>query len=70
MIKRNPYYFAVDPEGNQLPYIDEVRFTFFSDAETLNLAAIGGQIDMQGRHIKMSNYPVLVESARRAAIGC
>jgi peptide/nickel transport system substrate-binding protein len=62
-IKRNPYYFVVDKEGNQLPYIDEVRFSFLADAETLNLAAIGGQIDMQGRHIKMSNYPVLVENA-------
>ena len=61
-IKRNPYYFVVDQDGNQLPYIDEVRFTFFADAETLNLAAIGGEIDMQGRHIKMSNYPVLVEN--------
>jgi peptide/nickel transport system substrate-binding protein len=62
VIKRNPYYFVVDAEGNQLPYIDEVRFSFFADPETLNLAAIGGQIDMQGRHIKMSNYPVLVEN--------
>ena len=66
MIKRNPYYFAVDAEGNQLPYIDEVRFTFFSDAETLNLAAIGGEIDMQGRHIMMSNYPVLVENDEKS----
>ncbi|MCB0237121.1 MAG: ABC transporter substrate-binding protein, partial [Anaerolineae bacterium] len=62
-LKRNPYYFAVDQDGNQLPYIDEARFTFFADAEALNLAAIGGEIDMQGRHIKMSNYPVLVENA-------
>lgn len=62
---RNPYYFAVDQEGNQLPYIDEARFTFFADAEALNLAAIGGEIDMQGRHIKMSNYPVLVENAEK-----
>jgi len=23
---RNPYYFAVDPEGNQLPYIDRIVF--------------------------------------------
>jgi peptide/nickel transport system substrate-binding protein len=61
-IKRNPYYFAVDPEGNQLPYIDEVRFTFFADAEALNLAAVSGQIDLQGRHISMTNYPVLVEN--------
>ncbi len=64
-LTRNPYYFAVDQEGNQLPYIDEARFTFFADVEALNLAAIGGEIDMQGRHIKMSNYPVLVESAEQ-----
>ncbi len=66
VIKRNPYYFAVDPEGNQLPYIDEVRFTFFADPQTLNLAAIGGEIDLQGRHIIMSNYPVLVENAEKS----
>jgi peptide/nickel transport system substrate-binding protein len=44
-IKRNPYYVGVDPEGNQLPYIDEVRFTFFADKEALNLAAVSGEID-------------------------
>ena len=66
VIKRNPYYFAVDPEGNQLPYIDEVRFTFFADPQSLNLAAIGGEIDLQGRHIIMSNYPVLVENAEKS----
>jgi peptide/nickel transport system substrate-binding protein len=48
-----------------LPYIDEVRFTFFADAQTLNLAAVGGQIDMQGRHIIMTNYPVLMENAEK-----
>jgi peptide/nickel transport system substrate-binding protein len=66
VIKRNPYYFAVDAEGNQLPYIDEVRFTFFADPQGLNLAAIGGEIDMQGRHIIMGNYPVLVENAEKS----
>ena len=65
VIERNPYYFAVDAEGNQLPYIDEVRFTFFADKETLNLGAVGGEIDMQGRHIAMSNFPVLTENAEK-----
>ena len=37
--------------GNQLPYIDEVRFTYFADAQALNLAAIAGDFDMQERHI-------------------
>jgi peptide/nickel transport system substrate-binding protein len=65
ILKRNPYYFAVDPEDNQLPYIDEVRFTFFADAQALNLAAVAGEIDMQGRHIQMANYPVLVENQEK-----
>jgi peptide/nickel transport system substrate-binding protein len=60
-IRRNPYYVGVDPAGNQLPYIDEVRFTYFADAQALNLQAIAGNFDMQARHILMTNYPVLKE---------
>ena len=28
---RNPYYFKVDPEGNQLPYIDEIVYDLVED---------------------------------------
>lgn len=61
-IKRNPYFVGIDPAGNQLPYIDEVRFTFYADKEALNLAAVAGEIDFQGRHINMGSYPVLKEN--------
>ena len=27
VLERNPYYFAVDTAGNQLPYIDRVELT-------------------------------------------
>jgi peptide/nickel transport system substrate-binding protein len=64
VIRRNPYYIGVDNEGNQLPYIDEVRFTYFADQQALNLAAIAGDFDMQERHIQMTNYPVLKEQER------
>jgi peptide/nickel transport system substrate-binding protein len=42
---RNPYYFKVDPEGNQLPYADSVRVPIFNNAEVLKLAIINGQLD-------------------------
>ncbi|CAG0933762.1 Periplasmic alpha-galactoside-binding protein [Thermoflexales bacterium] len=61
-LKRNPYYVGVDTAGNQLPYLDEVRFTFFADAQALNLAAIAGELDQQDRHVNMMNYPVLKEN--------
>ena len=61
-LKRNPYFVGVDAEGNQLPYIDEIQFKFFQDAQALNLAAIAGDLDMQERHIIMGNYPVFKEN--------
>ena len=45
-----------------MPYIDAIRFTFYADKEALNLAAVAGEIDFQGRHINMSSYPVLKEN--------
>jgi peptide/nickel transport system substrate-binding protein len=63
-LRRNPYYIGVDPSGNQLPYLDEVRFTFFADIQALNLAAIAGELDMQERHIQMRNYPVFKENEK------
>src|SRR5260370_16019617 len=50
-LRRNPYFVGVDKDGNQLPYLDEVRFTYFADVQALNLAAIAGNFDMQERHI-------------------
>ncbi|MEJ0016969.1 MAG: ABC transporter substrate-binding protein [Acetobacteraceae bacterium] len=63
-LRRNPYFIGVDSAGNQLPYIDEVRFTYFADAQALNLAAIAGNFDMQARHIQMTNYPVFKEQEK------
>jgi peptide/nickel transport system substrate-binding protein len=63
-LRRNPYFIGVDPDGNQLPYIDEVRFTFFADIQALNLAAIAGELDMQERHIQMTNYPIFKENEK------
>ncbi|MEA2848757.1 MAG: peptide/nickel transport system substrate-binding protein, partial [Rhodospirillaceae bacterium] len=63
-LRRNPYYVGVDTAGNQLPYLDEVRFTYFADVQALNLAAIAGNFDMQERHINMTNYPVLKDQEK------
>jgi len=63
-LRRNPYYVGVDSAGNQLPYIDELRFTYFADVQALNLQAIAGNFDMQERHIQMTNYPVLKEQEK------
>ena len=50
-LTRNPYFYAVDPDGNQLPYIDNVVYNVGNDVQTLTLKALNGDIDMQDRHI-------------------
>jgi peptide/nickel transport system substrate-binding protein len=43
---RNPYYFKVDTQGNQLPYIDRVTYAVVADNEVLLLKALQGEIDV------------------------
>ncbi|WFE74774.1 ABC transporter substrate-binding protein [Roseinatronobacter sp. S2] len=45
--ERNPYYFKVDPDGNQLPYIDRVEFGQYESSEVLMLRALAGEIDFR-----------------------
>ncbi|GAB3433697.1 ABC transporter substrate-binding protein [Flindersiella endophytica] len=47
--ERNPYYWKVDSDGSQLPYIDQVAFTFFTDPEPLLLSAANGDVDFYTR---------------------
>jgi len=56
VLERNPYYWKIDTEFNQLPYIDRIQFTNYSSTEDRQLAAMNGQIDMQTLGIRESNY--------------
>ena len=49
--KRNPYYIKVDPEGNQLPYIDTYAQELATDNEVLVLKALNGELDWQEQWI-------------------
>ena len=60
---RNPYYWGVDAEGNQLPYVDRLVYDLIENAEIINLRAIEGDIDVQARHMRISNYPLMIENA-------
>ena len=46
--ERNPYYFKVDPNGNQLPYMDGIRSQTVQDKETLTARALMGEFDYLG----------------------
>ncbi|RDJ21845.1 ABC transporter substrate-binding protein [Bosea caraganae] len=68
VLERNPYFWQVDTAGNQLPYTDALQFTVFGDVETILLAAINGQLDLQIRYLNaISNKPVLSENMAKGA---
>jgi len=60
---RNPYYWKVDIEGNQLPYIDQIYFYLVEDNPAINTLAIAGKIDMQDRNIDLAQITVYQENA-------
>ena len=64
-LERNPYYWAVDTSGNQLPYIDKVVLTLAENLEVLNLRAIAGEYDHQERHVDLGKLPVYLENQEK-----
>ncbi|MUL42650.1 ABC transporter substrate-binding protein [Streptomonospora sp. PA3] len=63
VLTRNPYYWKVDTEGNQLPYIDRVVFDIMQDEEVMLTRALNGEFDFHSRHFNTpENRPVLAEN--------
>ena len=61
VLKRNPYFHRVDPQGRQLPYIDEVVVQIA--ASSIIPAKTGtGDSDLQARYIRFDNYTFLKEA--------
>ena len=64
-MERNPYFWAVDTAGNQLPYIDRITMTLAENTEVANLRAIAGEYDLQERHMGLAKLPVFLENAKK-----
>ncbi len=65
LLERNPYFWAVDTAGNQLPYLDKVQMTLAENPEVINLRAIAGEYDYMERFIDLAKLPVFLENAAR-----
>jgi len=60
IFERNPYYFAVDVAGQQLPYFDRVELTTDVDLEVAKLKALNGEVDWFSNE-GVAMYPVAKE---------
>jgi len=65
LLERNPYYWKVDPEGNQLPYIDKIALSLVESPEVVNMRIISGEIDFAGLHTTLANWRLYKENAEK-----
>lgn len=59
---RNPYYFKVDSDGQQLPYIDYVTSSFTQSDDVLQLEFVAGKADFVREHASIDNISLYREN--------
>ena len=65
IFKRNPYYYKIDRNGLQLPYIDQVIFSIASGK--IIPAQVGtGQSDLQARYLRFANFTFLKANEKKS----
>ncbi|MGI6705849.1 MAG: ABC transporter substrate-binding protein [Clostridia bacterium] len=64
--ERNPYYFKVDKEGNQLPYIDKLETSYVQDLEAVSMRTLAGEVDHSCEHIPLSKLALFKENEEKS----
>ena len=62
---RNPYFFRVDEEGRQLPYVDAVALTI-ANSGLIPAKVANGEADLQAAYLSFPNYPFLKRGEKRS----
>ncbi len=62
IMRRNPYYWKVDENGNQLPYFDEIQYKKGPSGAGRDLCTIAGDCD----HMNLENPSTFVEAMVQA----
>lgn len=62
IMRRNPYYWKVDEDGNQLPYFDELQYRKGPSGIGRDLCTIAGDCD----HMNLENPSTFVEAMTQA----
>lgn len=65
IFERNPYYFKVDTEGKQLPYIDKIVSQQVEDVEAVNLKVLTGEVDFLRESTGLVKVPLYKENEEK-----
>ena len=62
---RNPYYWKVDTEGNQLPYIEEMYRIVTKSTEIMDLKLMSGELNYGGCKLSFEDYPLYKQGEKK-----
>ncbi len=61
----NPYFFQVDPTGQQLPYISTQDELYINDNEVRILKLVNGEVDYKSQSLQLASAPILLENQEK-----
>ena len=61
----NPYFFMVDTQGNQLPYISEQDEVYINDHEVRLLKLVNAEVDYKAQSLQLADAPILLENQEK-----
>ncbi|MEM7426131.1 MAG: ABC transporter substrate-binding protein [Pseudomonadota bacterium] len=61
----NPYFFMVDTQGNQLPYINEQDEVYANDNQVRLLKLVNGEADYKAQSLQLADAPLLLENQEK-----
>ncbi len=64
--ERNAYYHAVDPEGQQLPYIDKMNVDRCADLSIMDAKVAGGTYDFAAQELRILFYTTYADAAMQS----
>lgn len=68
---RNPYYWKVDTDGNQLPYFDNATIDLVEDRQTVALGLVTGEYDLDAMWVGIQHiglFSEAIESGRDVSL--
>lgn len=65
LFERNPYYWKVDADGNQLPYIDTVQSIYCVNQESMALKILAGEVDFAYEYIPLEKISMYKENEEK-----
>ena len=66
--ERNPYYFKVDADGQQMPYFDKLTSQYIEDVEMVQFSAASGELDFMREAATINNISMYREYSQDAGI--